>query len=70
MGKKQSTVTLTQDEKINQSCNTNIGEERTTIWNVLKKKETTGVIGNAHRPMTSIAVDNRNIIQAVKKKNP
>ena len=42
----------------------------TTIWNVLKKKETTGVLSNRRRtgrPRKTTAVDDRNIVRAVKK---
>ena len=41
----------------------------TTIWNVLKKKETTGVLSNRRRtgrPRKTAAVDDRNIV----KKDP
>ena len=44
----------------------------TTTWNVLKKKETAGVLSNRHRtgrPRKTTAVDDRNIVRAVKK-NP
>ena len=42
----------------------------TTIWNVLKKKETTGVLSNRRRtgrPRKTTAVDDRIIVRAVKK---
>ncbi len=55
--------------KINQSHCINIGH--TTIWNVLRKKETTGVLSNTPRtvrPRKTSAVDNRNILTAVKNR--
>ena len=42
----------------------------TTIWNVPKKKETTGVLSNRRRtgrPRKTTAVDDRIIVRAVKK---
>ena len=42
----------------------------TTNWNVLKKKETTGVLSNRRRtgrPRKTTAVDDRIIVRAVKK---
>ena len=44
--------------------------DSTTIWNVLKKKETTGVLSNRRRtsrPRITAATDDRNIVRAVKK---
>lgn len=44
--------------------------DSTTIWNVLKKKETTGVLSNRRRtgrPRKTAAIDDRNIVRAVKK---
>uniref|UniRef100_A0A0E9XQ99 Transposase Tc1-like domain-containing protein n=1 Tax=Anguilla anguilla TaxID=7936 RepID=A0A0E9XQ99_ANGAN len=41
-----------------------------TTWNVLKKKETAGVLSNRYRtgrPRKTTAVDDRNIVKAVKK---
>ena len=42
----------------------------TTPWNILKIKETAGVLSNRHwtgRPKKTTAVDDRNIVRAVKK---
>ena len=42
----------------------------TTIWNVLRKKETSGILSNRPRkgrPRKTSAVDYRNIVRAVKK---
>ncbi len=44
--------------------------ESTTIWNLLRKKETTGVLSNTPRmgrSRNTSAVDDRNIVTAVKK---
>lgn len=41
-----------------------------TIWNVLRKKEATGVLSNRHRtgrPRKTTAVDDRNIVRAFRK---
>lgn len=49
-----------------------MGIAGTTIWNILKKKETTGVLSNRRRtgqPRKTTVVDDRNIVRAAKK-NP
>ena len=40
----------------------------TIVWNVLKKEETTGELGNKH--CTATMVNGSNIVRAAKKKNP
>lgn len=47
-----------------------LGFAITTIWNTMKKKETTGVLSNGHRtdrPKVTTAVDDLNIVKVGKK---
>lgn len=56
------------DDKLQPSARTLIAN--TPIWNVPKKKGTTGVLGNRNRtgqPRNTPAGDNRNIVRAVRK---
>ena len=49
----------------------NLDFTSTTIWNVLKKNKTTGELRTRHQtvgPRKTTAVDDRNIVRAVKKK--
>ncbi len=55
---------------INQTIAQTLAIASTTIWNLLRKKETTGVLSNTPRTGRSrktSAVDDRNIVTAVKK---
>lgn len=72
MGEKQTILKLREEGKSIRAIAKTLGIATTTIWNVLKKKETTGVLSNKHRtgrPRVTTAVDDRNIVRAVKK-NP
>ncbi len=56
--------------KINQTIAQTLAIASATIWNLLRKKETTGVLSNTPRTGRSwktSAVDDRNIVTAVKK---
>ena len=70
MGEKQAIVKLREDGKSIRAIAQTLAIASTTIWNVLKKKETTGVLSNRRgtgRPRKTAAVDDRNIVRAVKK---
>lgn len=70
MGEKQAIVKLRKEGKSTRAIGQTLGIASTTIWNVLKKKETTGVLSNRRptgRPRKTTVVDDRNIVRAVKK---
>jgi len=48
MGEKQAIVKLRKGGKLIRVIGQTLGIASTTIWNVLKKKETTGVLSNRH----------------------
>ncbi|MCI4387222.1 hypothetical protein PGIGA_G00071680 [Pangasianodon gigas] len=69
MGEKQAILKLRKEEKSIRAIAQELGIANTTIWNVLKKKETTCVLTTGHgtgRPRKTTA-DDRNIVRAVKK---
>ncbi len=49
LGEKQAIVKLREDEKSNQTIAQTLAIASTTIWNLLRKKETTGVLSNTPR---------------------
>lgn len=70
IGEKEAIVKLREDGKSIRAIAKELSIASTTIWNVLKKKETTGVLSNRHRtgrPRKTTAADDRNIVRAVKK---
>jgi len=68
LGEKQAIVNLREDGKSIRAIAQTLAIASTTIWNVLKKKETTGVLRRqTGRPRKTSAVDDRNIVRAVKK---
>ncbi len=70
MGEKTSNCEAERRWKINQTIAQTLAIASTTIWNLLRKKETTGVLSNTPwtgRSRKTSAVDNRNIVTAVKK---
>uniref|UniRef100_A0A673FSC5 Transposase IS30-like HTH domain-containing protein n=1 Tax=Sinocyclocheilus rhinocerous TaxID=307959 RepID=A0A673FSC5_9TELE len=70
MGEKQAIVKLREDGESIRAIAQTLAQASTTIWNVLRKKETTGVLSNrprTGRPRKTSAVDDRNIVTAVKK---
>lgn len=70
MGEKQAIVKLRKEGKSTRAIGQTLGIASTTIWKVLKKKETTGVLSNRRptgRPRKTTVVDDRNIVRAVKK---
>ncbi|KAF0047695.1 hypothetical protein F2P81_001328 [Scophthalmus maximus] len=70
MGEKEAIVKLREDGKSIRAIAQTLAITSTTTWNVLKKKETTGVLSNRRRtgtPRKTTAVDDRNIVRAVKK---
>ncbi|MCJ8740406.1 hypothetical protein PDJAM_G00058690 [Pangasius djambal] len=72
MEEKQDIVKLKKEGKSIRAIAQTLGIANTTIWNVLKKQATTGVLTTRHRtgrPRKTTAVDDRNIVRAVKK-NP
>ncbi len=72
MGEKQATLKLREDGKSIRAIAQTLIIARTTSLNVLKKTETSGVLNNRRRsgrPRKTSAVDDRNIVRAVKK-NP
>eukprot|EP00064_Thunnus_orientalis_P000139 superscaffoldBa00000006_g139 len=72
MGEKQAILKLRKEGKSIRAIGQTLGIASTTIWIVLKKKETTGVLNNRHRtgrPRKTTVVDDRNIAR-VAKKNP
>lgn len=72
MAEKQTILKLNEEGKSIRAIAQTLGIATTTIWNVLKKKKTTGVLSNKHRtgrPRVTTAIDDRNIVRAVKK-NP
>ncbi len=71
-GRKQATLKLREDGKSIRAIAQTLIIARTTIWNVLKKTETSGVLNNRRRTgrlRKTAAVDDRNIVRAVEK-NP
>ena len=69
--KKQKAITKKEGQPIRAIAQA-LGAANTTIWNVLKKKETTGLLTARFQtawPRKTTAVDDRNIVRAVKK-NP
>jgi hypothetical protein len=69
MGEKQAIVKLRKEGKSTRAIGQTLGIASTTIWNVLKKKETIGVLSNRRRtgrPRKTTVVDDRNIVRAVK----
>lgn len=72
MEEKLDILKLRKEGKSIRVVSQNLGIANTTVWNILKKQETTGVLTNAHRtgrPRKTTAVDDRIIVRAVKK-NP
>ncbi len=70
MGEKTSNCEAERRCKINQTIAQTLAIASTTIWNLLRKKETTGVLSNTPRTARSrktSAVEDRNIVTAVKK---
>lgn len=70
MREKQTILKLREEGKSIRAIAQTLGIASTTIWNIMKKKETTGVLSNRHRtgrPRVTTAVDDRNIVRAVKK---
>ncbi len=69
MGEKQAIVKLREDGKSIRAIAQTLAIASTTIWNVLRKKEATGVLSNrpqTGRPRKTSAVADRNIVRAVK----
>lgn len=72
MEEKLDILKLRQEGKSIRAVSQALGIANTTVWNILKKQETTGVLTTRHRtgrPRKTTAVDDRNIVRAVKK-NP
>lgn len=72
MKEKQDIVKLKKEGKSIRAISQELGIANTTVWNVLKKHETTGLLTTRHRtgrPRKTSAVDDRKIVRAVKK-NP
>ena len=70
MGEKQAIVNLRENGKSIRAIAQTLAIASTTIWNVLRKKETSGILSNRPRkgrPRKTSAVDNRNIVRAVKE---
>ncbi|XP_061632965.1 lysophospholipase-like protein 1 isoform X2 [Phyllopteryx taeniolatus] len=70
MGEKQTILKLREEGKSLKAIAQILGIANTKICNVLKKRETTGVLSNRHRtrrPNVSTAVADRNIVRAVNK---
>ncbi len=68
MGEKQAIVKLRKEGKSIRAIAHTLAIS--TIWNVLEKKEATGVLSNINqtgRPRKTTAVDDRNIVRAVRK---
>lgn len=69
--KKQAILKLRKEGKSIRAIVQTSGIADTTIWNVLEKKETSGVLSNRHRtgqPRKITTDDVRNIVRAVRKK--
>ncbi len=49
MGEKRAIVKLREEDKIKQTIAQTLAIASTTIWNLLRKKETTGVLSNTPR---------------------
>uniref|UniRef100_A0A3B1IQX0 Transposase Tc1-like domain-containing protein n=1 Tax=Astyanax mexicanus TaxID=7994 RepID=A0A3B1IQX0_ASTMX len=72
MREKQAILKHRKEGKSIRAIGKTLGIATTTIWNVLKKKETTGVLSNRRRtgrPRKTTPTDERRIVLAVKK-NP
>lgn len=72
MKEKRDILKLKEKGKTIRAISQELGIANTTVWNVLKKYETTGLLTTRHRtgrPRKTSAVDDRNIVRAVKK-NP
>ncbi len=68
MGEKQAIVKLREEGKSIRAIAHTLAIS--TIWNVLEKKEATGVLSNINQtgiPRKTTAVDDRNIVRAVRK---
>lgn len=72
MEEKLDILKLRKEGKSIRAVSQALGIANTTVWNVLKKQETTGVLTTRHRtgrPRKTSAVDDKQIVKAVKK-NP
>ena len=70
MVEKQTILKLRKEGKSIRAIGQTLSIASTTIWNVLKKKETTGVLSNrcqTGQPRKTTLVDDRNIVRAAKK---
>lgn len=69
MGEKQAILKLRKEGKSITAIGQTMGRASTTVWNVLKNKDTTGVLNRheAGRPRETSADDDRNMVRAVKK---
>lgn len=71
IGEKQAILKLRKEGKSTRAIGQTLGIANTTIWNVQKKKKTTGGLSNRYRtgrPRKTTTVDVRNIVRAVRKK--
>ncbi len=67
---KQAIIRLKKQNKTHQRDSKNIRRAKTTVWNILKKKERTGELSNTKRPgrpRKTTVVDDRRILSLVKK---
>lgn len=72
MGAKQTILTPKEEVKLIRAIAQTLGIVSTTNWNVLKQKDTTGVLSSSHqtgRLRVTTSVDHLNIVRAVKKQN-
>ena len=70
MGEKQPILKLRKDGKLIRGIAETLFRANTTIWNVLKKRETTDVLSNRHQtgqPKKTDETDERIIVPNVKK---
>ncbi len=67
---KQAIIRLKKQNKPIREIAKTLGVAKTTVWNILKKKERTGELSNTKRPgrpRKTTVVDDRRILSLVKK---
>lgn len=70
IGEKQAILRLRKEGKLIRAIGQTLGIANKTVFNILKKKETIGVLSNRHRigwPRKTTEVDEKKIVRAMRK---